>query len=82
MDDRDHAVIEVNRAAGEAGDASGNADAAASLLEKGDFSGAADCMALAREQSERAMSRAAQAEWRLRRIALAKSEAEKKGGVA
>lgn len=68
MEDKEHAVMEVRRAAGNAGDASGNADAAVYLFESGDIAGAADRMHLAREQAEMAMKTSAQAEWRLRRL--------------
>lgn len=68
MQDEDHAAIEVRRAAGNAGDASGSADAAVYLFERGNIAEAADRMQLAREQAEKAMMAAAQAEWRLRRL--------------
>lgn len=68
MEDKDYAAMEVRRAAGNAGDASGSADAAVFLFERGDIAEAADRMQLAREQAEKAMRAAAQAEWRLRRL--------------
>ena len=68
MEDKDHAAMEVRRAAGNAGDASGSADAAVYLFESGDIFGAADRMRLATEQAEKAMRAASQAEWRLRRL--------------
>lgn len=68
MEEIDHAKIEVRAAAGNAGDASGSADEAAYLFERGDIAEAADKMKFAREQAEKAMRCAAQAEWRLRRL--------------
>lgn len=77
MHDKDFADMEVRRAAGEAGDASGNADAAAFLFKSGDIAGAISRLQLAREQSEKAMRAATQAEWRLRRlIELATDQSE------
>jgi hypothetical protein len=68
MEDIEHAKIEVRAATGNAGDASGSADEAAYLFERGDIAEAADKMKFAREQAEKAMRCAAQAEWRLRRL--------------
>lgn len=68
MDEMNIAKIEVRAAAGNAGDASGSADEAAFLFERGDIAEAAEKMKFAREQSEKAMRCATQAEWRLRRL--------------
>ena len=68
MKEIDHAKIEVRAAAGNAGDASGSADEAAHLFERGDIAEAADKMKFCREQAEKAMRCAAQAEWRLRHL--------------
>jgi hypothetical protein len=68
MNEQKMAESEVRAAAGNAGDASGSADAAAYLFASGDIAGAAEQMKFAREQAEKAMRTAAQAEWRLRRL--------------
>lgn len=68
MNEIDHAKIEVRAAAGNAGDASGSADEASYLFERGDIAEAADKMKFCREQAEKTMRYAAQAERRLRHL--------------
>mgnify|MGYP003491359898 CR=1 FL=1 len=81
MNAMDRAKIEVRAAAGNADDASGSADEAAYLFERGDIAEAADKMTFCREQAERAMRCAAQAEWRLRHLLTLPSNAVGKADV-
>lgn len=62
------AKINVQSAVGDAGDASGSADQAAWLFGRGDIAEAAERMKLAREQAQKAMHSAEQAEFKLRQI--------------
>lgn len=80
LSETDYAKIEVRAAAGNAGDASGSADQAAYLFERGDIAEAAEKMKFAREQAEKAMRCAEQAEWRLRRLVALPPNAQVTGG--
>jgi hypothetical protein len=79
MKERDFAEMEVRRAAGDAGDACGSADAAKFHFDRGEFAVAATWLKLAREQAEKARATATQAEWRLLRMIANEKDSNAEG---